>query len=97
MAGREEIGEALALVHPVPWAERPVTRICGGQAQRLVPARPSSFRRYSSWTRPLPENMMASSEAFLTREGAGMVSLENSFIVRRDGIEMLTRLPMFWW
>jgi len=43
------------------------------------------------------ENMVVSSEAFLTRDGVGTVSAENNFIVTRDGIEMLTRLPMYWW
>lgn len=43
------------------------------------------------------ENMVCSSEAFLTRDGVGTVSAENNFIVTRDGIEMLTRLPMYWW
>jgi Xaa-Pro aminopeptidase len=43
------------------------------------------------------ENMVASSEAFLTREGVGTASAENNFIVTRDGIEMITKTPMFWW
>jgi Xaa-Pro aminopeptidase len=43
------------------------------------------------------ESMVVSSEAFLTRDGVGTASAENNFIVTRDGIEMLTRIPMFWW
>ena len=40
--------------------------------------------------------MVASSEAFLTREGIGTVSAENGFIATRDGVEMPTKTPMFW-
>jgi Xaa-Pro aminopeptidase len=43
------------------------------------------------------ENMVVSSEAFLTRDGVGTASAENNFIVTRDGIEMLTKIPMYWW
>ncbi|MEQ8965052.1 MAG: M24 family metallopeptidase [Azospirillaceae bacterium] len=43
------------------------------------------------------ENMVCSSEAFLTREGVGTATFENNFIVTRDGIEMVTKIPMYWW
>ena len=43
------------------------------------------------------ENMVASSEAFLTRTGIGTASYENNWIVTKDGIEKITPLPMIWW
>jgi Xaa-Pro aminopeptidase len=42
------------------------------------------------------ENMVASSEAFLTRTGVGTVSFETNWIVTKTGIEKLTPLPMIW-
>jgi Xaa-Pro aminopeptidase len=43
------------------------------------------------------ENMVSSSEAFMTRTGVGTVSFETNWIVTKDGIEKVTPLPMFWW
>ena len=43
------------------------------------------------------EGMVASSEAFLTREGVGTEMMETNWIVTRDGIEIITPLPMTFW
>ena len=43
------------------------------------------------------ENMVASSEAFLSREGVGTAMMETNWIVTKTGIEKLTPLPMTWW
>ena len=42
-------------------------------------------------------NMVCSSEAFLMREGVGAAGFEQNFIVKEDGIEMLTNTPMYFW
>ena len=43
------------------------------------------------------EGMVASSEVFLTRKGAGTASYETNWIVTKTGIEKVTDLPMIWW
>lgn len=43
------------------------------------------------------EGMVASSEVFLTRAGAGTASYETNWIVTKTGIEKVTDLPMIWW
>lgn len=43
------------------------------------------------------ESMVASSEAFLTREGVGTAMMETNWIVTRNGIEIITPLPMTFW
>jgi len=42
------------------------------------------------------EGMVASGESFMTRSGVGSVGWEQNFIVTRDGIELLTTTPVFW-
>lgn len=43
------------------------------------------------------ENMVCSSEAFLMRAGVGSAGFEQNFIVTGNGIEMLTKTPMYFW
>ncbi len=43
------------------------------------------------------EGMVASTEAFLSREGVGSAGFEQNFIVTADGIEYITNTPMYWW
>lgn len=42
-------------------------------------------------------NMVCSSEAFLRRKGVGSAGFEQNFIVTDNGIELLTRTPMYFW
>lgn len=44
----------------------------------------------------LHENQVASSEAFLYWKGVGAAGFEQNFIVKKDGVELLTRTPMIW-
>ncbi len=43
------------------------------------------------------ENMVASTEAFLTIPGVGNAGFEQNFIVTKNGTELLTTTPMIWW
>ena len=43
------------------------------------------------------EGMVASSEAFLNRNGVGTAMMETNWIVTRDGLEKITPLPMTFW
>jgi Xaa-Pro aminopeptidase len=43
------------------------------------------------------EGMVASSETFLYREGVGGAGFEQNYIVRKDGVEVITNAPMIWW
>ena len=45
----------------------------------------------------LEENMVCSSEAFLTWEGVGAVGFEQNVIVTKDGPEVITNTPMRYW
>lgn len=44
----------------------------------------------------LHENQVASSEAFLYWKGVGAAGFEQNFIVKKNGIELLTKTPMIW-
>ncbi|MEX0807387.1 MAG: M24 family metallopeptidase [Dongiaceae bacterium] len=44
----------------------------------------------------LPENSIASAEAFLTWDGVGSAGFEQNYIVTKNGPELLTRTPMIW-
>ena len=44
----------------------------------------------------LVENQVASSEAFLYWKGVGAAGFEQNFIVKKKGVEILTRTPMIW-
>ena len=45
----------------------------------------------------LEENMVCSSEAFLTWEGVGAAGFEQNLIVTKDGPEVITNTPMRYW
>ncbi len=59
---------------------------CGGMFG-LKTARPDEF---------LPENSVASAEAFLTWDGVGAAGFEQNYIVTKSGPELLTRTKMIW-
>jgi len=42
-------------------------------------------------------NMVCTSETFMRREGVGGAAFEQNYIVKTDGIELLTRTPMYFW
>lgn len=44
----------------------------------------------------LKENMVCSSEAFLTWEGVGAAGFEQNMIIKKDGVEILTTSPLIW-
>ncbi len=45
----------------------------------------------------IEENMVCSSEAFLTWEGVGAVGFEENVIVTKDGPELITKTPLYYW
>lgn len=45
----------------------------------------------------IEENMVCSSEAFLTWEGVGAVGFEENVIVTKDGPEVITKTPLCYW
>lgn len=44
----------------------------------------------------LKENMVCSSEAFLTWEGVGAAGFEQNMIIKKDRVEILTTSPLIW-
>lgn len=44
----------------------------------------------------LEENMVCSSEAFLSWEGVGAAGFEQNMIIKKGGVEILTKSPMIW-
>jgi len=42
-------------------------------------------------------NMVCTSETFMRRPGVGGAAFEQNYIVKADGIELLTRTPMYFW
>jgi len=45
----------------------------------------------------IEENMVGSSECFLARSGIGAAGFEQNYIVTKDGIELITKTPMYYW